>query len=63
MERGLDHFKEAVPVFEALHDRSRAATLLSNIGVTEADLSSLNASFMDPIKFANLIAESSVATF
>jgi hypothetical protein len=30
--------------------------------VTEADLSSLNATFMDPIKFANLIAESNVAT-
>jgi len=31
--------------------------------VTEADLASLNASFMDPIKFANLIADSNVATF
>jgi len=31
--------------------------------VTEADLKSLNASFMDPLKFASLISESSVATF
>jgi len=31
--------------------------------VTEADLSSLSATFMDPIKFANLIAESNVASF
>jgi rhodanese-related sulfurtransferase len=28
-----------------------------------ADLKSLNATFMDPIKFANLIAESNVVTF
>jgi predicted peroxiredoxin len=32
-------------------------------GVTEADLKALNASFMDPIKFANLIAESNVVSF
>jgi len=31
--------------------------------VTEADLKSLNASFMDPIKLASLISESSVVTF
>jgi len=31
--------------------------------VTEADLKTLNASFMDPIKFASLIAESSVVSF
>jgi hypothetical protein len=31
--------------------------------VTEADLKPLNASFMDPIKFANLIAESNVVSF
>jgi len=31
--------------------------------VTEADLKSLNATFMDPIKFATMIAESSVVTF
>jgi hypothetical protein len=31
--------------------------------VTEADLGWLNASFMDPVKFASLIAESNVASF
>jgi hypothetical protein len=31
--------------------------------VTEADLKTLGASFMDPIKFANLASESSVVTF
>jgi hypothetical protein len=31
--------------------------------VTEQDLKSLNASFIDPIKFANLVAESNVVTF
>jgi len=31
--------------------------------VTEADLKSLSASFMDPIKFANLIADSNVVSF
>jgi hypothetical protein len=31
--------------------------------VTEADLKSLNASFMDSIKFASLIAESNVVSF
>jgi hypothetical protein len=31
--------------------------------VTEADLRALNATFMDPIKFANLIAESNVVSF
>jgi hypothetical protein len=31
--------------------------------VTEADLKSLSASFMDPLKFASLISESSVVTF
>jgi hypothetical protein len=31
--------------------------------VTEADLKSLNASFMDPIKLAGLISESSVISF
>jgi hypothetical protein len=31
--------------------------------VTEEDLQHLHAKFMDPIKFANLIAESSVASF
>jgi hypothetical protein len=31
--------------------------------VTEEDLKTLNATFMDPIKFANLISESSVVTF
>jgi hypothetical protein len=31
--------------------------------VTEEDLKTLNASFMDPIKFANLIAESNVVSF
>jgi hypothetical protein len=31
--------------------------------VTEADLKSLNATFMDPIKFATMIAESNVVTF
>jgi len=31
--------------------------------VTEADLKSLNATFMDPIKFATMISESSVVTF
>jgi len=31
--------------------------------VTEADLQSLKASFMDPIKFATLISESNVVSF
>jgi hypothetical protein len=31
--------------------------------VTEADLKSLNASFMDPIKFASLVSDSSVVSF
>jgi hypothetical protein len=31
--------------------------------VAEADLKTLNASFMDPIKFASLISESSVVSF
>jgi len=31
--------------------------------VTEEDLKSLNATFIDPIKFANLVAESSVVSF
>jgi len=31
--------------------------------VTEEDLKTLNATFMDPIKFATLISESSVVTF
>jgi len=31
--------------------------------VTEADLKSLNASFMDPIKLASMISESSVVSF
>jgi hypothetical protein len=31
--------------------------------VTEADLKSLNASFMDPIKLASLISESSTVSF
>jgi len=31
--------------------------------VTENDLNTLNATFMDPIKFAGLVAESSVVSF
>jgi hypothetical protein len=31
--------------------------------VTEEDLKTLNATFIDPIKFATLVAESSVASF
>jgi hypothetical protein len=31
--------------------------------VTEQDLKSLNATFIDPIKFATLVAESNVVTF
>jgi len=31
--------------------------------VTEADLKTLNASFMDPIKLASLVSESSVISF
>jgi hypothetical protein len=31
--------------------------------VTEADLKPLNAAFMDPIKFATMISESSVVSF
>jgi len=31
--------------------------------VTEDDLKSLNASFMDPIKLASLVSESSAITF
>jgi hypothetical protein len=31
--------------------------------VTEEDLKSLNATFIDPIKFAGLVAESSVVSF
>jgi hypothetical protein len=31
--------------------------------VTEQDLKRLNASFIDPIKFANLVSESNVVTF
>jgi hypothetical protein len=32
-------------------------------GVTEDDLKTLHASFIDPIKFANLVAESNVLSF
>jgi hypothetical protein len=31
--------------------------------VTEEDLKTLNASFMDSVKFASLVAESSVVSF
>jgi len=31
--------------------------------VTEQDLKSLNASFIDPIKFASMVSESNVVSF